>query len=169
MPWFLVTAPIVGWVFDRINRYVQFGIVILLALSSLSVLISNPSRPLIASGGNESILTASRTATLFNNSPEIMNDYISVVVTARDLKCKSIGLELDSNTPEYLIWAILSPSGQDLIKVEHLLASPETVKYGTPNYRPCAVICNICSITRKMGYKEIYDRGSLELYIQPKP
>jgi hypothetical protein len=169
MPWFLITTPILGWVFERINRFVQIGIVILLTLSSLTVLVSNPSRPLVASGENESILTASRITTLFNNSPEIMNDYISVTITARDLECKSIGLELDSNTPEYLIWAILSPSGQDLLKVEHLLALPETAQYGTPDYRPCAVICNICSLTREKGYEKIYDRGSLKLYIQPEP
>jgi hypothetical protein len=169
MPWFLITTPIVGWVFDRINRYIQIGIVILLTLSSLTVLVSNPSRPLIASGENESILTASRTTTLFNNSPEIKDDYISVVITARDLECKSIGLELDSNTPEYLIWAILSPSGQDLLNVEHLLAQPETVQYATTDYRPCAVICNICKIAQEKGYEKVYDRGSLKLYIQPSP
>jgi hypothetical protein len=169
MPWFLITTPIVGWVIDRINRYVQIGIVILLTLSSLTVLVSNPSRPLIVSGENESILTASRTTTRFNNSPEIMNGFISVAITARDLECKSIGLELDSNTSEYLIWAILSPSGQDLSKVEHLLALPETEQYRTPDYRPCAVICNICSITKGMGYEKIYERGSLGLYIPPSP
>jgi hypothetical protein len=169
MPWFLIATPIVGWVFDRINRYIQIGIVILLALSSLTVLVSNPSRPLIATGENKSILTASRTTTLFNNSPEIKDSYISVAITARELDCKSIGLELDSNTPEYLIWAFLSPSGQDLQKVENLLAVPETLQYETPGYRPCAVICNICSLTREKGYEKVYERGSLKLYVQPTP
>jgi len=169
LPWFLLATPMAGWVFGGINRYIQMGVVILLALSSLTVLLSNPSRPLIANGGNESILTASRTKTRFNNSPEIMDDYISVGITARNLECKSFGLELDSSTPEYLIWAILSPSGQDLSKAENLLVLPETAQYETPDFHPCAVICNICSITREKGYKEIYDRGPLKLYVQPAP
>jgi hypothetical protein len=169
LPWFLISAPVAGWVFNRIHRYIQIGLVLLLTLSSMAVLLSNPSRPLIVSGQNESILVASRTTTLFNNSPEIMNGYISVVVTARDLKCQSIGFSLDSSTPEYLIWAILSPSGQNLKQVENLLALPETMQYADPEFHPCAVICNICGIARDMGYEKVLDRGSLQLFVQPPP
>jgi hypothetical protein len=167
LPWFLISAPVAGWVFDRIHRFIQIGLVLLLTLSSMAVLLSNPSRPLIVSGQNESILVAARTTTLFNNSPEIMNDYISAVVTARDLKCQSIGFGLDSSTPEYLIWAILSPSGRNLKQVENLLALPETLQYADPEFHPCAVICNICGIARDMGYEKILDRGSLQLFVQP--
>jgi len=167
LPWFLVATPVAGWVFDKIHRYIQTGIVLLLAVSSLTVLLSNPSKPLIVSGQNDSILLASRTTTRFNNSPEIMNDYISVAITARDLKCPSVGLSLDSSTPEYLIWSIWSPSGQNLKQVENLLALPETEQYATPGFRPCAVICNICKMARAMGYEKVFARGSLQLYVQP--
>jgi hypothetical protein len=167
LPWFLVATPVTGWVFDRIHRYIQLGIILLLAISSLAVLFSNPSRPLIVSGQNESILIAPRSKTRFNNSPEVMNDYISVVVTARDLKCQTIGLSLDSSTPEYLIWAFLSPSGQNLKQVENLLVLPETARYADPEFHPCAVICNICGTAKDMGYDKKLDRGSLQLYVQP--
>lgn len=169
LPWFIIAAPLVGWVFDRIHRYIQTGVIVLLALSSLTVLVSNPSRPLITVGENESILTASRTNTRFNNSPEIMNGYISVAVTARDLGCKSFGLGLDSKTSEYLIWSVLSPSGENLDKVEHLVALDETASYATPGFRPCAVLCNICSVARDKGYVPLLDRGSLQLYVEPAP
>jgi hypothetical protein len=96
-----------------------------------------------------------------------MNSYISVAVTARDLKCQSVGLALDSSTPEYLIWSIWSPSGQNLKQVENLLALPETGSYATPGFRPCAVICNICKLARDMGYEKVLDRGSLQLFVQP--
>jgi hypothetical protein len=167
LPWFLVAAPVTGWAFDKIHRYIQLGVVLLLAVSSLTVLLSNPSRPLIVTGQNESILLAPRTTTLFNNSPEIRDDYISVAVTARNLKCQSVGLALDSSTPEYLIWSIWSPSGQDLKQVENLLALPETEQYGTLGFHPCAVICNICKMARDMGYEKVLERGSLQLYVQP--
>jgi hypothetical protein len=169
LPWFIIAAPLVGWVFDRIHRYIQIGVIVLLALSSLTVLVSNPSRPLIARGQNESILTASRTNTRFNNSPEIKDGYISVAVTARDLNCKSFGFGLDSKTSEYLIWAILSPSGEHLDKVEHLIALDETAPYATPDFRPCAILCNICSVAREKGYIPLLDRGSLQLYVEPAP
>jgi hypothetical protein len=90
-----------------------------------------------------------------------------VAVTARDLKCQSVGLALDSSTPEYLIWSIWSPSGQNLKQVENLLALPETGPYATPGFHPCAVICNICKLARDMGYEKVLDRGSLQLFVQP--
>lgn len=169
LPWFLVAAPLPGWVFGRTHRYIQAGVIVLLAVSSLTALVSNPSRPLITVGENESILTASRMTTRFNNSPEIMDSYISVAVTARDLECKSFGFGLDSKTSEYLIWVILSPSGEDLDKAEHLVALDETAPYGTPGFRPCAILCNICSVARDKGYVPLLDRGSLQLYIEPAP
>jgi hypothetical protein len=169
LPWFIIVAPLVGWVFDRIHRYIQIVVIALLALSSLTVLVSNPSRSLITAGENESILITSRMTTRFNNSPEIMDSYISVAVTARDLDCKSFGFGLDSKTSEYLIWAILSPSGEHLDKVEHLIALDETAPYATPGFRPCAILCNICSVAREKGYIPLLDRGSLQLYVEPTP
>jgi hypothetical protein len=167
MPWLVIISPMVGWAFDKLKQIFQIGVVALLAISSLTVLISNPSRPLINYGQNESILTASRMKTLFNNSPEVMNGYVSVLSTARDLKCKSFGFELDSRDSEYLLWAILDPSGRELNKVEHFLGLEETMQFATPNYRPCAVVCSICSITREKGYQELYSRGPLKLFIDP--
>jgi hypothetical protein len=169
LPWFILASPLAGWVFNRVHHYLQIAVIILIALSSLTVLVSNPSRPLMAAGQNESILTASRTRTRFNNSPEIMDGYISVAVTARDLECKSFGLGLDSKTSEYLIWAILSPSGEDLDKVEHLVALDETARYATPGFHPCAILCNICSAAREKGYLPLLDRGSLQLFVEPAP
>ena len=168
LPWFLTAAPLTGWVFGRVHRYIQFAVVFLLALSSLTVLLSNPSRPLIVTGQNESILKASRMKTRFNNSPEIMDGYLTVASTARDLKCDSLGLALDSHTSEYLIWAALSPSGQEYSQVENLLAFPGTGRFATPGFRPCAIICDVCGVAQDMGYEKIVDRGSLQLYINPE-
>jgi hypothetical protein len=98
-----------------------------------------------------------------------MNSYISVAVTARDLDCKSFGLGLDSKTSEYLIWAILSQSGEGLERVEHLVMLDETAPYATPDFRPCAILCNICSVARDKGYIPLLDRGSLQLYVEPVP
>jgi len=50
-----------------------------------------------------------------------------------------------------------------------LLALPQTARYQTPGFRPCAVICNICGVTQSLGYVPIYDRGSLKLYGPPSP
>jgi hypothetical protein len=138
----------------------------LFAIGGLRYLLANPSRPLISVGENTSILLASRTEVLFYNSPEIRDDYISVVAAAKDYDCGSIGLELDSSTPEYLIWDILSANHMPIDQVENILSTPETSPLVDPAYRPCVVFCNICTLILKdNNYQEVYNRGSLELFV----
>jgi hypothetical protein len=111
---------------------------------------------------------ASRTDVQFYNSPEIRDDYISVVAAAKDYDCGSIGLELDSNTPEYLIWYILAANHLPIKQVENISSTLETNRLIDPEYRPCVVICNICTlIMKEKDYQEVYNRGSLELFVYP--
>jgi hypothetical protein len=137
------------------------------AVSGLPCLLANPSRPLISVGENKSILLASRTDVQFYNSPEIREDFISVIVAAKQYDCGYIGLELDSNTPEYLIWYILAKNHEPVYHLENVASTPETRKLVDSTYRPCVVFCNICTITREKGYQPIYNRGSLQLFIFP--
>ncbi|MGZ6346853.1 MAG: hypothetical protein ACXWNC_04695, partial [Anaerolineales bacterium] len=138
----------------------------LFAVGGLRYLVANPSRPLISVGDNKSILLASRTDVLFYNSPEIRDDYISVVPAAKDYDCGSIGLELDSNTPEYLIWYILAANHLAMDHVENISSTQETSPLVDLSFHPCVVICNVCTlIMENKNYQEVYNRGSLELFV----
>ena len=167
LPLLIAVGPLAGWVSDAIRpRIVLVIFTTLFAIGGLRYLLANPSRPLISVGENESILLASRTDVLFYNSPEIRDDYISVVATAKDYSCGSIGLELDSSTPEYLIWYILAANHLPIDQVENILSTPETSPLVDPAYRPCVVFCNICTLILKdNNYQEVYNRGSLELFV----
>ena len=163
----IAVGPLAGWVSDAIRPRIVIAIIAaLFTIGGLRYLLANPSRPLISVGENTSILLASRTEVLFYNSPEIRDDYISVVAAAKDYDCGSIGLELDSNTPEYLIWYILAENHLPIDQVENISSTPETSRLGDPTYRPCVVICNICTLIMKdNNYQEVYNRGSLELFV----
>jgi hypothetical protein len=168
LPWLIAIGPLAGWVSEAIRpRILLVILTALYAIGGLPYLLANPSRPLIRVGKNESILLASRTEVQFYNSPEIRDGLISVVVAAKDYDCSSIGLELDSSTPEYLIWYILAANDQMVYRVENLLSTPETRRLVDATYRPCVVFCNICTITEKIGYQQVYNRGSLQLYVDP--
>jgi hypothetical protein len=134
------------------------------SIIGLPYLVANPSRPLFRVGENESILLASRTEVQFYNSPEIRDDLISVVMAAKDYDCGSIGLELDSNTSEYLIWYLLVKSKQPIYRVEDLITTSETRHLVDPSFRPCLVFCNICTISKEKGYQLLYSRGSFTVY-----
>ncbi len=169
LPLLIAVGPLAGWVSDAIRPRIVLAIfTALLAIGGLRYLLANPSRPLINVGENKSILLASRTDVLFYNSPEIRDDYISVVADVKGYDCGSIGLELDSNTPEYIIWYILAANHMPIDQVEHLLSTPETSPLVDPSFRPCVVVCNICTLIMKdKNYQEVYNRGSLELFVNP--
>lgn len=168
LPWLIAIGPLAGWVSEAVRpRIVLVILTALYAIGGLHYLLANPSRPLIRVGENKSILLASRTEVQFNNSPEIREGLISVVVAAKDYDCGSFGLELDSNTPEYLIWYILAANDQPVYRVENLSSTPETSRMIDASYRPCVVFCNICTVTEEKGYQQVYNRGSLQLYVNP--
>jgi hypothetical protein len=168
LPWFIAIGPLAGWVSEAIRpRIVPVILITLFAIGSLHYLLANPSRPLISVGENESILLASRTEVQFYNSPEIRDGYISIVAAAKNYDCGSIGLELDSSTPEYLIWYILAANHQTIYHVENISSTPETSHLIDAAFRPCVVICNTCSLTKENGYQQVYNRGSLQLYVNP--
>jgi 4-amino-4-deoxy-L-arabinose transferase-like glycosyltransferase len=167
LPLLIAVGPFGGWVSDAIRPRIVFVIfTALFAIGGLRYLLANPSRPLISVGENTSILLASRTDVQFYNSPEIRDSYISVVAAAKDYDCGSIGLELDSSTPEYLIWYILAANHLPIDQVKNISSTPETSRLIDPAYRPCVVFCNTCSLIMKdKNYQEVYNRGSLELFV----
>jgi 4-amino-4-deoxy-L-arabinose transferase-like glycosyltransferase len=167
LPLLIAVAPLAGWVSDAIRlRIVPVILMALFAIGGLRYLLANPSRPLISVYENESILLASRTDVLFYNSPEIRDDYISVVTATKYYDSGSIGLELDSNTPEYLIWYILAANHLPINQVENILSTPETSRLIDPTYQPNVVFCNICTlIMKEKNYHEVYNKGSLELFV----
>ena len=167
LPLLIAVGPLAGWVSDSIKpRIVLVIFTALFAIGGLRYLLANPSRPLISVGENESILLASRTDVLFYNSPEIRDDYISVVAASKGYDCGSIGLELDSSTPEYLIWYILTANHLPIDQVENISSTLETSSLIDTTFHSCAVFCNICTvIMNNKNYQEVYNRGSLELFV----
>ncbi len=169
LPLLLAVAPLAGWVSELLRpRIVSVILAALFAVGGLRYLLADPSRPLISVGENKSILLASRSEVQFYNSPEISDEYLSVIATARGYDCGSIGLELDSSTPEYLIWYLLDANHLPVDQVKNISSSPETSRLIDPGYQPCMVICNICTLAQEKGYQLVYNRSSLALYANPR-
>jgi 4-amino-4-deoxy-L-arabinose transferase-like glycosyltransferase len=168
LPWLAALGPLVGVVVETFQlRFPRYWFAIFLFLNGLPYLLSNPSRPVFDFHENESMLFVSRTDVQFYNSPEIQNELISVVEAARDLDCRSFGLELDSSTPEYLIWYVLAATGQEVDRVGSFNSIPEVSNLVNSVYRPCVVFCIECGVAREKGYELVYNRGALQLYSDP--
>jgi 4-amino-4-deoxy-L-arabinose transferase-like glycosyltransferase len=169
LPWLTALGPLAGWIFEIIRpRAVWVGLVILFAFGGLPSLLANPSRPIISVGENKSVLLTSRTEVMFYNFPEIRNEFISVISEAKNYDRGTIGLELDSNTPEYLLWYLLAANDEPVFQVENISSTPETSSLVDPDYRPSIIFCNICTVAKSIGYQQTYQRGSMQLFVETK-
>jgi hypothetical protein len=169
LPFFVLFSPIAGVVYDRIRialgKYILVG---LFLIASLPSLFSNPSRPLIQSGGSPGILQTPRAELIFVNSPEFMPGYLSIIEAIRNTSCRNIGLEIDSHHPDYPFWALLSPTAMET-QIEYFTDAPELEKYKNVDFIPCAVICTICTSQQWNGLQlDSTHYGGYYLYLEAK-
>jgi hypothetical protein len=168
LPLFLLWAPPAGLLFERLkSKTLRVGLAGLMVLSSIIFVISNPSRPLVATRiSNRSLLAVPRIRALFNNDPGKQDRYISAAVTVRDQGCMMIGLMLESSDPEYPLWTILAPTGTER-QLRHLNPDSRITLSPQPPFEPCAVICTVCGEEQNaFGLPLVKSFGSVRLYMR---
>ncbi len=161
IPLFLASAPLFGLVFRKWlkdQRLLTLAI-FLLFVTGIPWLLINKTRPLIALRdhpeplalkatwvtGNTagSILLEPRSTAFFARMQGSRQPYLQMAGEIQRSGCRDIGLRIDSSDPEYPFWWILGAPFSGL-RLESIFAFPEAVRYLTPDYQPCAVICTIC-------------------------
>jgi hypothetical protein len=145
LPIFVAWSSVIGMALDGDRFYKIRNIVMLiLLLSGLGSLLSNPSRPVIPNKNGQSIFRTARENQLFANYPEVEKGYLSIIAATKATGCRNVGLKIDSSHPEYPFWALLSPDGKQ-VRIENIDPSPTLSKYLRKDFQPCAIICTICS------------------------
>jgi len=128
-PLFMLAAPLIALVMSGLRWLSwkrQLFTVLLLFLYSIPFLVLNASRPLIPfrgysvlrQNGNEifrsySVLTQSRIELYFVNNPKIYPDYSDAVKIMAKERPDEVGLFLDGNDLEYLLWVL---AGKNAVK-----------------------------------------------------
>jgi hypothetical protein len=145
LPIFVAWAPVIGVALDGDKFYITRNIVTLvLLLSSLGSLLSNPSRPVIPDKDGHSIFRTARENQLFANFPEVEKGFLSIIAAVKETDCRNVGLVIDSHDPDYPFWALLSPDGKQF-RIENIEPSQTLRQYLREDFHPCAIICTICS------------------------
>jgi dolichyl-phosphate-mannose-protein mannosyltransferase len=139
LPLFVVSAPLVGVVWDRYRRVAPVLALGLLA-ASIPWLVDNESRPLI---GRESVLVTSRVDQYFKNRNDLRVSYPEAVQRVRDARCSHVGLWIGEN-PEYPLWILLTQEpGAARPRLDHLDVHNESRRLPSPlrdSSDPCAIV-----------------------------
>ena len=149
LAFFVLFAPVAGIIlggFDKVK--VGYLVTGLLFIGSFPWLFSVVSRPLVANPeripGQVSILNNTRQNLYFANAPSVKDAYIKFTELIKSSNCNDIGLMLQGEDPEYLIWAMLGAPNSSL-NIQWIVSGP-TDKYSQAGFKPCAIICHGCTM-----------------------
>ena len=159
LPFWIAFAPLFGVAFSliRVDKLVEV-IMLGLLLTALPYVIFNRTRPLIAMRAvrepytipcylgctSGTILNESPKTVLFANWIQYREPYSAATDLVLASGCRSVGLRIDSHDLEYSFWWLLN-APQSGIRIESLDTYPRLQRYVDSNFKPCAIICTICS------------------------
>jgi hypothetical protein len=159
LPFWIAFAPLFGVALTLIKVDKLINVITLgLLMTALPYVIFNRTRPLIAMRAvrehytipcylgctSGSILNESPKTVLFANWTQYRDPYSAATDLVLASGCRSVGLRIDSHDPEYSFWWLLN-APQNGIRIESLDTYPRLQRYVDPNFKPCAIICTICS------------------------
>jgi hypothetical protein len=176
LPLLLIWAPVFGWMVSSLaEKWLAPAVIAILLVYSLPYVFFNTTRPIIAMKNtpepyaihplpamgetkSSSIFYASQRALLFINAPDYEIPYMQSTHDIRNSGCEQVGLRIDSHDAEYPIWWLLK-APQSGIRIETLYFSDHLIRYADPGFKPCAILCTICS-----GQSQLYGLDLIGTY-----
>lgn len=155
LPFFVLWSPVIAIVLCKItNHRVATSIATVLLISALPWVFYNKSRPLL---GTRSIITSRRIDQYFSNLTKFKLAYTGAAEYLNSKKCSDIGLSLDVNDPEYLLWVGLREPAKSVVRLEHVsVRNVSGVKSHIDlltDFSPCAIVSTVPHASKEMAFK----------------
>lgn len=145
-PFFFMTAPVVAFLFDRLDRRGWASALMGLAMLALGGLwlFSLRPRPIFPWRGmtQETSIFENRTR-LYFPSDMMYETFMDLGPVITESGCEAIGVRLRGSSMEYLYWVALDMP-RDSVRISWLVAGTPSAQYRDPDFKPCAVICEDC-------------------------
>jgi hypothetical protein len=108
MPFFVLLAPCLALMLNRLRGWRMAAIVATLSVGALPSLLANTSRPIVAWStlARASVLSAPREEQYFPNRPYLYRPYVALTRQITATGCRRIGLFADYDAWEYPLWAL---------------------------------------------------------------
>ncbi|MCB2213785.1 glycosyltransferase family 39 protein [bacterium] len=141
IPYYVMFAPVVGFVFNRrLPKWTSWLLSLVLILIVVNPLFNNFSRSFSWSTKNRnSIWRMSRKGLLFANQQAYEGAILKLTHEMEISDCRMFGMVIGAASPEYLVWATLSPTSADYT-LEHVEVDNPSAMYARPDFDPCGVI-----------------------------
>ena len=140
LPFFVLAAPLVGTVVDRLRPRLAIGLAAGLLVSMLPWVAYNQARPLV---GARSILVASRPDQYFANRPSLRSAYLGAVGFLAERGCGEVGFVSGVDGWEYPLWPLLRERTSGPVAIDHIGVQNVSAAHGDPartRRQPCAVV-----------------------------
>lgn len=141
IPYYILFTPVLGMVVGKgILKSTSWVLGSLLIIMMLNPLLNNYSRSFSWSDLNRnSIWHRSRRGLRFANH-EIYEDAIIKLSHLTDVSgCRTYGMVIGPNSPEYLIWGTLTPEAGEYY-LEHIAVDNPSAVHQSENFDPCGII-----------------------------
>jgi hypothetical protein len=174
LPFFILFAPIVGYVLSRTAPSSLTGILAVgLILASWPWLVHLDPRPLLETAdGQASILSQSRQSLYLELDPGAEEPYQELTAAIKANGCSAVGLMLSGGAAEYPLWAYLGAPRDDL-RLEWIVGGTPSARFADPSFEPCAVVCDAsCArdLTSFRGLEQVYSQAGYRLFLgEPRP
>ena len=172
LPFFVLWAPIVGYLVSQINAaWFSYLVAGAFLLSAVPFLLLNNTRPIVGMPPwptrIRSVFVSSQADVLFAFNPRIQDSYLSLAEELQSSGCSRLGLRIDSHDLEYPYWWILD-APQSGVQIETIYPLPSLAGYVDSGYEPCAILCTICGGRPRLhGLIRMGDFGNVALYAGP--
>lgn len=141
IPYYVLFSPVLGYLIGKLMPPVAaWFLAFVLVLVLVNPLMNNYSRAFSWSEENRnSIWRASRKSLLFANNTNIEGAVLELTHLMEQSGCRTYGLKLRSNAPEYLLWASLTPHPGEYY-LEHIFVENITEIHASPDFDPCGIV-----------------------------
>ena len=136
---FVLLAPAVAFVVQKLPDLAIAALGAGLVVYAWPWLVRLEPRPLIADREGRGVLTTAR-ETLYA-PPGLEFPFQTITDVIRGDSCRSVGIMLGGDAPEYLLWVDLGAPREDLT-IEWIVAGTPSERYRRADFVPCAVVCD---------------------------
>ena len=141
IPYYIAFAPVIGVVFGRMLPTPAAWLTALaLGIVMVNPLLNNYSRSFSwAETNRNSIWRLSRKGLLFANNQNIEGAVLELTDLMAQSGCRTYGVLMRSNAPEYLLWGTLRPDPGSY-ELQQIQVKNRSSIHSSPDFDPCGII-----------------------------
>jgi len=154
LSFFVLAAPLIGAVFERISYRAMVAFVMAgLIASALPYVFYNPLKSFVTL---KNIMQKKGREEEYFPDPLILSKYKKFRDELRNMQCHEVGLLIGEFDKEYPFWVVLNPSSDKSIRLEHIEVADvaPSLKYPSGRFNPCALITVAIDFSSAVGTLE---------------